>query len=71
MDLIIKEDYEQLKIELEPTPDEADTDEKEVNGISEEPPHVHDASAIYKSQAEAVYQMILDLKDAGHRRSAS
>lgn len=42
---------------------ETDSDEKEINGESSQP---KDHDSVSKSQADMIYKVIIDLKDAGH-----
>ncbi|KAI9928239.1 hypothetical protein AWENTII_007939 [Aspergillus wentii] len=61
------EDYEQIKAQYEPKPEEESvTEEKDTEDKAEEPTHSPDPTAISKNQAETIYQVINDLKEAGY-----
>ncbi|KAH1616748.1 hypothetical protein KXX21_009711 [Aspergillus fumigatus] len=63
------EDYEEIRSSHESKQDgeamEEDKDE-DIDEISEESTHVPDPNVVSKTQADAIYQVILDLKEAGH-----
>ncbi|KAE8148950.1 hypothetical protein BDV25DRAFT_157205 [Aspergillus avenaceus] len=59
------EDYEEIKAELEP-PQELESEESNADDDAEEATHVPDPTAVSKMQADTIYQVILDLKEAGH-----
>ncbi|KAM0091657.1 hypothetical protein ACP6JD_004912 [Aspergillus fumigatus] len=64
-----EEDYEEIRSSHESKQDgeamEEDKDE-DIDEISEESTHVPDPNVVSKTQADAIYQVILDLKEAGH-----
>ncbi|KAF7590904.1 hypothetical protein BBP40_002266 [Aspergillus hancockii] len=61
------EDYEEIKAELEPQQGESDSEESKASDEEpEEATHEPDPTAVSKTQADAIYQVILDLKEAGH-----
>ncbi|EAW13092.1 uncharacterized protein ACLA_015300 [Aspergillus clavatus NRRL 1] len=71
------EDFEEIKamheskqgadaMDEDENEDEDEKKDEDVNGDPEEPIHVHDPTIASKTQADAIYQVILDLKEAGH-----
>jgi hypothetical protein len=63
------EDYEEIKSSHESKRDgEAMDEDKDqvIDEVSEESTHVPDPNVISKTQADAIYRVILDLKEAGH-----
>ncbi|KAF4238821.1 hypothetical protein CNMCM6805_006197 [Aspergillus fumigatiaffinis] len=63
------EDYEEIKSSHESKEDgEAMDEDKDhvIDEVSEESTHVPDPNVISKTQADAIYRVILDLKEAGH-----
>ncbi|QRD84760.1 hypothetical protein F9C07_9016 [Aspergillus flavus] len=59
-------DYEQIKAELESPKAESEPEEDKADDEPEEATHEPDPTAVSKTQTEAIYQVILDLKEAGH-----
>ncbi|KAE8352992.1 hypothetical protein BDV28DRAFT_134037 [Aspergillus coremiiformis] len=60
------EDYEEIKAELEPPQPEQESEEGKADEEPEEATHEPDPTTVFKTQTDAIYQVILDLKEAGH-----
>ncbi|KAE8392199.1 hypothetical protein BDV23DRAFT_151802 [Aspergillus alliaceus] len=60
------EEYEEIKAELEAPKAEPESDEDKTNDEPEEVTHEPDPSTVFKTQTDSIYQVILDLKEAGH-----
>ncbi|KAE8310725.1 hypothetical protein BDV41DRAFT_544376 [Aspergillus transmontanensis] len=60
------EDYEEIKAELESPKAESEPEEDKADDEPQEATHEPDPTAASKTQTEAIYQVILDLKEAGH-----
>ncbi|KAJ9205994.1 hypothetical protein DTO164E3_1247 [Paecilomyces variotii] len=56
------EEYERIKSKSET---KTNNEEEEQDGQVETAPHVHDAETLARNQAEAIFKIILDLKEAG------
>ncbi|KAJ9204059.1 hypothetical protein DTO021D3_3983 [Paecilomyces variotii] len=56
------EEYERIKSKSET---KTNNEEEEQDGQIETAPHVHDAETLARNQAEAIFKIILDLKEAG------
>lgn len=60
------EEYEEIKAELEAPKAEPESDEDKTYDEPEEATHEPDPSTVFKTQTDSIYQVILDLKEAGH-----
>ncbi|KAL1852967.1 hypothetical protein Plec18170_005549 [Paecilomyces lecythidis] len=58
------DEYERIKSKGEVKADDHEDEEEQQNGQAEVA-HAHDAEALARNQAEAIFKIILDLKDAG------
>ncbi|KAJ9352484.1 hypothetical protein C8Q69DRAFT_474841 [Paecilomyces variotii] len=56
------EEYERIKSKSET---KTNNEEEEQDGQVETAPHVHDAETLARNQADAIFKIILDLKEAG------
>ncbi|PYH87414.1 hypothetical protein BO71DRAFT_436741 [Aspergillus ellipticus CBS 707.79] len=59
------EDYEQMKAQFEGAK-EVESEEEEEEEMKEEKTHEPDTTGLSKGQADSIYQVILDLKEAGY-----
>ncbi|KAF9884596.1 hypothetical protein FE257_001418 [Aspergillus nanangensis] len=60
------EEYEELKSQQEEKKTESDAEDENHDEQVEEKTHSPDPTMVSKNQAESIFQVIMDLKDAGH-----
>ncbi|KAL4890246.1 hypothetical protein BDV59DRAFT_185121 [Aspergillus ambiguus] len=60
------EEYEEIKAKQESKMQPQDSDIEDGDNETDEKTHSPDATAVSKTQAEEIYKIITDLKDAGH-----
>ncbi|KAL5362719.1 hypothetical protein BJX96DRAFT_154457 [Aspergillus floccosus] len=61
------EDYEEIKAKQEPKTQESDAEDSDDDDVDDaEKTHAPDPTTVSKAQAEEIYKVITDLKDAGH-----